>query len=111
MDGVAQAKGELFDHLKPGGTAVLNADDRYFETLKKKFSGRVLSFGIDNKSDVRASGHPAGMRLHGFHDRPDGSTAQVRLRAVGKHNIYNALAAAGAALALGHVHRCREIRP
>jgi UDP-N-acetylmuramoyl-tripeptide--D-alanyl-D-alanine ligase len=31
----------------------------------------------------------------------NGSTVSVRLRAVGKHNIYNALAAAGAALAVG----------
>ena len=49
MDLVAQAKGELFNHLKSDGTAVLNADDQYFDTLKKKFGGRVLSFGIDKR--------------------------------------------------------------
>jgi len=101
MDMVAQAKGELFDHLKSGGTAVLNADDHYFETLKKKCSGRVLSFGINKKSDVRALEIRQERDLTEFRIESNGSTVSVRLRAVGKHNIYNALAAAGAALAVG----------
>ncbi len=101
MDMVAQAKGELFDHLKSDGTAVLNADDHYFDVMKKKFSGRVLSFGIDKKADVRASGIRQGKDTTHFMIESNGSTANVRLRAVGKHNVYNALAAAAAALAMG----------
>ncbi len=101
MDLVAQAKGELLGRLKPGGTAVLNADDHYFDTLKKKFSGRVLSFGIDKRSDVRASDLRQEKNFTDFTIKSDGSTANVRLRAVGKHNIANALAAAAAALAVG----------
>jgi UDP-N-acetylmuramoyl-tripeptide--D-alanyl-D-alanine ligase len=101
MDVVAQAKGELFNHLKSDGTAVLNADDHYFDTLKKKFSGRVLSYGIDKKSDVRAVDIGQDKNFMDFTISSDGSTVNVRLRAVGKHNIYNALAAAAAALAMG----------
>jgi len=101
MDLVAQAKGELFGHLKPDGTAVLNADDHYFDTMKKKFSGRVLSFGIDKASDVRASHIRQEKDFTDFTIRYDNSTVKVRLRAVGKHNVYNALAAAAAALAVG----------
>jgi UDP-N-acetylmuramoyl-tripeptide--D-alanyl-D-alanine ligase len=101
MDLVAQAKGELFNHLKSGGTAVLNADDEYFDTLKKKFNGRVLSFGIDTQCDVRASDIRQEKNLTDFTIRTDGSTVDVRLRAVGRHNVYNALAAAAAALAVG----------
>jgi UDP-N-acetylmuramoyl-tripeptide--D-alanyl-D-alanine ligase len=101
MDLVAQAKGELFNHLKPGGTAVLNADDRYFDTLKKKFNGRVLSFGIDTRCDVRASDIRQEKDFTDLTIRSDESKVDVRLRAVGKHNVYNALAAAAAALAVG----------
>jgi len=101
MDLVAQAKGELFNHLKSDGTAVLNADDQYFDVLKKKFSGRVLSFGVDTMCDVRASDIRQEKDFTDFTIRSDGSTVDVRLRAVGKHNIYNALAAAAAALAVG----------
>jgi UDP-N-acetylmuramoyl-tripeptide--D-alanyl-D-alanine ligase len=101
MDLVAQAKGELFNHLKSGGTAVLNADDEYFDTLKKKFNGRVLSFGIHTQCDVRASDIRQEKNFTDFAIRTDGSTVDVRLRAVGRHNVYNALAAAAAALAVG----------
>jgi len=101
MDGVAQAKSEVLDHLKPGGAAVLNGDDHYFEMLKKKFSGRVLSFGIDGKADVRATDINQGRDFTGFTLEAFGSQAPIRLRAVGKHNIYNALAAAAAAFATG----------
>ena len=101
MDLVAQAKGELFNHLKSDGTAVLNADDHYFDTLKNKFNGRVLSFGIDTKADVRAEDIRQEKNFTDFTIRADGSTVNVRLRAVGKHNVYNALAAAAAALAVG----------
>jgi UDP-N-acetylmuramoyl-tripeptide--D-alanyl-D-alanine ligase len=79
---------------------VLNADDDYFDTLKKKFSGRVLSYGIDKDSDVRASEIRQEKDFTDFTIRSDGSTVKVRLRAVGKHNIYNSLAAAAAALAM-----------
>ena len=101
MDLVAQAKGELFNHLKSDGTAVLNADDRYFDTLKKKFNGRVLSFGIDTQCDVRASDIRQEKDFTDVTMRFDGSTVDVRLRVVGKHNVYNALAAAAAAIAAG----------
>ncbi|MGC1453667.1 MAG: UDP-N-acetylmuramoyl-tripeptide--D-alanyl-D-alanine ligase [Nitrospirota bacterium] len=101
MDLVAQAKGELFNHLKSDGMAVLNADDRFFDTLKKKFGGRVLSFGIEEKADVCATDIRQEQNFTDFTIRSDGSTVNVRLRAVGKHNVYNALAAAAAALAVG----------
>jgi UDP-N-acetylmuramoyl-tripeptide--D-alanyl-D-alanine ligase len=101
MDLVAQAKGELFNHLKSDGTAVLNADDRFFDTLKKRFGGPVLSFGIEEKADVRATDIRQEQNFTDFTIRSDGSTVNVRLRAVGKHNVYNALAAAAAALAVG----------
>jgi len=101
MDLVAQAKGELFNHLKSDGTAVLNADDRYFDTLKKKFNGRFLSFGIDTMCDVRASDIRQEKDFTDFTLSSGGSSVYVRLRAVGKHNIYNALAAAAAARSMG----------
>jgi UDP-N-acetylmuramoyl-tripeptide--D-alanyl-D-alanine ligase len=101
MDMVAEAKAELLGNLNRDGTAVLNADDRYFETLKKKCSGRVLSFGIENKADVSACDMEQGTDFTDFTLTADGSKVNVRLRAVGRHNIYNALAAAAAATAVG----------
>jgi len=101
MDVVAQAKAELLGNLKTDSTAVLNADDKYFTTLKHKYSGRVLSFGIENKADVSAAGIRQGKNFTEMIIEADDSKVRVRLPAVGKHNIYNALAAAAAATAVG----------
>jgi UDP-N-acetylmuramoyl-tripeptide--D-alanyl-D-alanine ligase len=98
---VAQAKAELLGNLKSDGTAVLNADDQYFTPLKNACSGRVLSFGIENRADVSASDIRQGKDFTDMTIGADGSTVKVRLPAVGKHNIYNALAAAAAATAVG----------
>jgi UDP-N-acetylmuramoyl-tripeptide--D-alanyl-D-alanine ligase len=101
LDIVAQAKAELLGNLRTDGTAVLNADDWYFTALKNKYSGRVLSFGIENKADVSASGIRQGKDFTDVTIEADDSSVDVRLPAVGKHNIYNALAAAAAAAAVG----------
>lgn len=101
LDGVAEAKAELLGNIRAGGVAVLNADDPYFAALKDKWSGRVLSFGIEQPADVKASGIRQEKEFTDFTIEGNGSKVNVRLRAVGRHNIYNALAAAAAALAVG----------
>jgi UDP-N-acetylmuramoyl-tripeptide--D-alanyl-D-alanine ligase len=101
MDMVALAKAELLSNLKSDGTAVLNADDRYFTTLRNKCSGRVLSFGIEDEADVRAFDIRQGKDFTDMTIGADGSTVKVRLPAIGRHNIYNALAAAAGAAAVG----------
>jgi UDP-N-acetylmuramoyl-tripeptide--D-alanyl-D-alanine ligase len=48
--GVARAKAEIFDGLTPGGIAVLNADNQWFDYLSgvaKAAGAQVLAFGSD----------------------------------------------------------------
>jgi UDP-N-acetylmuramoyl-tripeptide--D-alanyl-D-alanine ligase len=101
MDRVAEAKAEVLGNLKTDGAAVLNADDRYFETLRKKWSGRVISFGIEAGADVSASDIRQDKDFTDFTLSVADQKVKVRLRTVGRHNIYNALAAAAAATAAG----------
>ncbi|HTH93792.1 MAG TPA: UDP-N-acetylmuramoyl-tripeptide--D-alanyl-D-alanine ligase [Rhodocyclaceae bacterium] len=85
--------------LPSDGTAVLNADDAFFEFWKEKAGGRaVVSFGFNATADVRfISAHtPNRIEI----STPQGH-CEVKLTTVGKHNIRNALAAAAAALATG----------
>ena len=100
-DSVAQAKGELLQMMRSDGTAVLNADDRYFNTLRNMYSGRVLSFGIDQQADVQAKKIGQERDLMDLTLHAEGHSVLVRLRTVGRHNVYNALAAAAGALATG----------
>ena len=54
QDGVLRAKSELLVALRPGGTAVLCADDPYFPQLVARTgAARVLSFGFAPAADVR----------------------------------------------------------
>jgi len=100
-DRVAQAKGELLQNMRPDGTAVLNADDKYFSALKSTFSGKTITFGMEHIADVSASNIRQVKDVTDFNLRINDSTALVRLHAVGKYNLYNALAAAAAATAVG----------
>ncbi|MDH4164379.1 MAG: UDP-N-acetylmuramoyl-tripeptide--D-alanyl-D-alanine ligase [Nitrospirota bacterium] len=100
-DGVARAKGELLETMRSDGTAVLNADDQYFDALRTRFRGRTISFGIDRPADVRASDLRQTVAGTEFALHAGGRSFPVRLAAAGRHNVSNALAAAAAAVALG----------
>jgi len=73
--GVARAKGEIFDGLAPGGVAILNADDAWFDLLKTAALTRgaeVKTFGADVRCDAQlisftrtAAGAVIGARLQG----------------------------------------------
>ncbi len=61
--GVAAAKAEIFQGLQPGGLAVLNADNAWFDFLKAqalKVGARVRSFGSASACDARLIGFAAG---------------------------------------------------
>jgi UDP-N-acetylmuramoyl-tripeptide--D-alanyl-D-alanine ligase len=54
--GVARAKAEIFEGLGPGGVAVINADNPWFELLKQAalhVGARVMAFGSDETADAR----------------------------------------------------------
>ena len=101
---VARAKGEMLDALPADGTAVLNADDAFYDDLCARVRGRVRSFGFSRRADVRAlhveTQGPASTILHiGVRDRA--RPFSVALRVAGAHNVANALAAVAAGLAVG----------
>ncbi|WP_348748767.1 UDP-N-acetylmuramoyl-tripeptide--D-alanyl-D-alanine ligase [Pseudomonas rhodesiae] len=101
---IVEAKGEILEGLDASGTAVLNLDDKAFETWRARAAGRkVLTFAVLNAAadfhasdiSVDARGCPS-FTLH----TPTGSE-HVQLNLLGNHNVANALAAAAAAHALG----------
>ena len=99
---IARAKYEIIETLHSGGVAVLNADDEYVCQFGRDFKGKVVTFGIKRSADVTAQ----KIKLNGA----EGSTFElvvgsvgepVTFPLVGEHNIYNALAAAAAAMERG----------
>jgi UDP-N-acetylmuramoyl-tripeptide--D-alanyl-D-alanine ligase len=73
--GVARAKAEIFAGIEPGGTAVLNADDRWFDLLAaqaKAAGSKVIRFGAGVECEARltdiqavAGGAQVSAVLHG----------------------------------------------
>ena len=54
VDAIAEAKAEILEGLRPGGTAVLNGDDPRLRAIGERFSGRVVWFGRDRRFEVSA---------------------------------------------------------
>jgi UDP-N-acetylmuramoyl-tripeptide--D-alanyl-D-alanine ligase len=74
--GVARAKAEIFEGLEPGGVAILNADNAWFDLLKAE----ALKAGAAIRTFGRAEGCDA--RLIDF--QADGNHAVVQARLNGK---------------------------
>jgi len=105
MDAIADAKGELLDHLPEDGSAILNADDSYFDYLSRRANCRIISFGESPRAAVRA--HSAGIDAKGcchFDVVTPSGTFDVHIPVPGEHNIKDALAAiaVGEELGIGH---------
>ncbi len=55
IKGIADAKSEIINNIQKNGIVILNQDDKYFNYLKskaKKKNLKIVSFGINKKSDV-----------------------------------------------------------
>ena len=94
--GVAREKGSLLEVLPRNGDglAVINADDKWCHELRARTNATVVTVGIDNFADIRASeiktNGEVKFRLHIARKREE---VIVRLRTLGRHQIYNALQA------------------
>ena len=100
IDDIAKAKAEIVEGMKPGGTAILNADDKYVAEMKGKVNGEIVMFGIEHKADIRAIDIEfAAFGNTRFRLETPSGLADVMFPLNGMHNVLNALAAAAA----GHV--------
>lgn len=102
LEGVARAKGELWERVREEDWIAVNVDDPRVVKLAAPAQCRKKTFGILSEADIRAEdlrfeeGKGANFSL-----RMDGKKRTVRLAAFGRHNVYNALAAAALAGTLG----------
>src|SRR5947207_13381024 len=99
------AKKKLFTGLEQGskkGIKVINIDDTFGVRLAGE-SANVevdLTYGVDKAAKLRATQIQLGKDGSRFVVETPQRKFPVRLPLIGRHNIYNALAAVGAGLAL-----------
>ena len=103
--GIADAKGEIFLGLEPGGVAVINRDNPHYDRLAQLAlaspAGRVVTFGEDPRSDVRAETIVTKPDLSIVDARVFGERLAYRIGMAGRHIALNSLALVAAAQALG----------
>lgn len=102
FDDLKDAFGEYVKNLPSDGVLVYNADDPAFTEIAEKTNARKVSFSVDGRADVTAYGVTHGIGGQVFRLRfEEGELGVFTLPVPGLFNVYNALAAAAAALALG----------
>jgi len=103
---IARAKYELIEALPHGGTAVLNGDDEYICQFGRNFKGKVVMFGVKAMGCLPADVLAENIEMLGTEGtRFDLVTHEVRQQMqsplLGRHNVYNVLAASSVALEHG----------
>jgi UDP-N-acetylmuramoyl-L-alanyl-D-glutamate--2,6-diaminopimelate ligase len=97
-----QAKLRLFTDLAADKTAVVNNDDAASRDIMGGTKAKVYTYGMSDQADI----HPAEAIGHGicglsFSARTPIGMIAVESPLIGKHNVYNILAAIGAGLSQG----------
>jgi UDP-N-acetylmuramoyl-tripeptide--D-alanyl-D-alanine ligase len=105
-DGILQAKTECFDHMQPGGTAILNGDDDKLCTKQEVNGKPTIFYGFGEVSGTKNSVYATDVKNLGL----EGMRAQIhtpqgdfaaQIPIPGEHNVYNALAGTAVGLTLG----------
>lgn len=100
-EGILKAKTEMFDHLKDDAWVILNGDDNMLRTISDVQGRKPVFFGIDSAAPAFASnienhglkGTCCQIKLPELNGSPEiGITADITI--LGKHMVYNAMAAA-----------------
>lgn len=95
MEGIADAKAEIFEGLKEGGYAVLNKDNEWFDHLEgkaKALGATVKSFGESDGADARML--ECLEAANGSRIKADimGEAVEYTLQIAGRHIAQNSLA-------------------
>lgn len=101
VENIARAKGEILDHISRDGFALLPGDSPHAREQARRCHGRVLFFGLEPGNDIYARDIRREGRGNRFTAVMGDIECEVRLPLPGRHNIMNALAAAGTGLLLG----------
>lgn len=103
MENYRDAKRLLFTrHVKPDGIAVINIDDETGWMFARDIAAdQLVTYSIDAASDVYAAKLDMGLTGCSFELNLPNESAFVSIPLIGKHNVYNVLAACAAAHAVG----------
>lgn len=98
MENYADSKAGLFECCKTGS---YNADDKWKDRITAKAKCPMVSYGVNNKCDLKAEDIKLSERGVIFTLKLKGEEHIIRLGIPGEFSVYNALSAIAASLAIG----------
>lgn len=104
VEAIADAKGEIFEGLVPGGAAIIKHDNPHAARLAKiaaRCGARALTVGFDPAADVPGEIVEATDEGSLIAVRLDGKRKEFRVAMPGRHIAENALAVAAAIASVG----------
>lgn len=101
------AKAKLFtsltteQHCKDNKTAVINSDDLHAKEFLRAAHCRILTYGVENDADLKGADLKVGLKNSSFTVTGPFGRVSLHMHITGLFNVYNTLAAIGAAYAEG----------
>lgn len=92
---------ELLPNASEGATAVICADDERSGEIAAATGAEIIMFGMSDRADIRAANIKTSVSHTSFDVVTPHGEFSATLKLLGRHSVYNALAAAGACLGLG----------
>ncbi len=96
-----RVKSKFFMDLSPNSWAIINNDDNHAEQLIDKTTARVITYGIEQVSEIQADKIEMAINGSKYTAMTPQGPITVDLKLTGYCNIYNSLGALGAGLTLG----------
>lgn len=107
MENYVAAKAKLFqsltltDHVKDNKTAIVNIDDPWAKDILKACQCKVMTYGVEQDADLKGSDLKVELKKSSFAVVGPFVNVQLHMNITGLFNVYNTLAAIGAAHAEG----------
>ncbi len=100
IENIAAAKAELLEDIPERGLTILNADDHHVKAMEKQVVSRLTLFGLE-QGNLRAEEIQTDVQGMNFKCCVNQERILLSIPTVGKHNVYNALAAIAVGLEMG----------
>ncbi len=101
IQNIIKAKTELPKALCKNDLIVLNIDDANVKNMTYNTKAKVITYGLSKYADIRARNiymTKLGIKFDVLYNKED--VFPIRINIIGKHNVYNALAAIAVCLSL-----------
>jgi UDP-N-acetylmuramoyl-tripeptide--D-alanyl-D-alanine ligase len=117
VEKIAEAKRELLENVREGGTVIVNNDNDHVVRIARDYAGPKKTYGIARDAQYRATNiRERGLLGTRFTLAAEGGVRDMELALPGRHNLENLLAAITTARAIGiswpAIERgVREVKP